>query len=310
MSIGEVFDDVEDIQFHGGAGGSIHRIDIPTTFEYLGDVLYRSSYDQQDVIAEGQVWDESVGAIFTVTQDTEHLLLGKNATKFVISGAGDGQLAADSIPSLDISGFDYIEFPIEVDVAVAASDLVLRLSATTNGADTDKIIAIPALLVGAQTWVRVPMTEAASGFTPKEATAIISVALEYNANSKANTIWMGKIEATRNDRDRWTSIDRRKWKIDRQARDLVFFADGGFSTGAQDAGYSLLKLVGGDNPVLLNADATTSEVPEDWIIYQTAALALLANGKTEDAARSAGYFSLAQAARDRFPDISNARFVT
>jgi len=312
MVIGEFFDDVEDITFHGGAGGSISRIDIPTTFEMLKDVLYRSSYDQQDVIAEGQVYDESVGAIFTVTQDTEHLLFGRNATKFVVSGAGDGQLAADSIPLLDISGKDFIEFPIEVDIAVAASDLVLRLSTTVNGADVDKIIAIPALTVGAQTWVRVAMTEAVSSFTPKEATAIISVALEYDANSKANTIWMGKIEATRNDRDEWTSVDPRKWKIDKKARDLVFFADGNFSSGAVDVGYSLIKLVGGDNPVTLDADGTVSELPEDWIINQTVALALLAYGDKDDAARAIIFAGMAATERANFPEnkSTSGRHVT
>ena len=308
----EFFDPVEDITFHGGQGGSITRIDIPSTTDMIESVKYRSSYDHKQVIAEGQVWDESVDSDFTVTQDTEHLLMGKNATKFVVgSGTSDGDLASDSIAELDISGFDYIEFPIEVDIAVAASDLVLRLSSSANGADTDKIIAIPALTVGAQTWVRVPMTEAVSSFTPKEATAIISVALEYNANSKANTIWLGEIEATRNDRDEWTSIDRRKWGIDKEARDLVFKSPGGGkSNGAEDAGYSLLKLVSANIPVLLNADGTASEIPEDYLINQVVALALLTYGDEKDALRAAGFAQMAAAARAEFPSLKYVRFVS
>ena len=311
MVIGEFFDDVEDITFHGGYGGSISRIDIPTTFEMLTDVLYRNSYDSLKIIDEGQVWDESVDSDITVTQDTEHKLFGKNATKFVVdSGISDGDLASMDIPSLDISGYDYIEIPIEVDIAVAASDLYLRLSASANGADSDKIIAIPALAVGAQTVIRVAMTEAVSSFTPKEATAIISIALEYNANSKANTIWLGKIEATREDRDEYISLDRRKWGIDKEARDLVFFQNGEFSSGAEDIGYSRIKLVGGDNPVTLDADGTTSEVPEDWVVNKTAALALLIYGDKDDKAQAAIFDAWAEAARRDFPDLKYARHVT
>jgi hypothetical protein len=318
MVTGEFFNDVTDITFHGGQGGSVARIDIPTTFEQLTDVLYRSAYDHAQVLGAGAVWNESVDTDFKVTQDNEDRLFNRVATKFdVAATVSNGDLASHAVTSQDLSGYTHIEFPIKVRTGVAASDLVLRLSTTANGADTDKIIAIPALSAGVDTWVRVAMTEAVSSFDPSETTAIISVALEYNANAGANTVnagantvWVGEIEATREDGTVWTPVQRSKWTVDRQARDLVFIRHGSSSTGAEDAGYALFKLVGGDFPVMLDADGTVSEVPEDWIINQVAAMALVIYGDESDAKRAAVFAGWADQARAGFPDIREARKIT
>lgn len=305
-SVGLMFTPTEDITLHTGARS---RWDIPTTFEYLRDVSLREKYTARQLINGGDLWNESAGAIFTVTQDQEDRIFGQPSTKMVISGAGDGQLASILIASRDLSDQTHIEFPIKVDIAVAASDLVLRLSTTANGGDTDKIIAIPALTVGQDTWVRVAMTEAVSSFTPAEATDIVSIALEYNANSKANTIWIGTVEATQEDSYQWELFPNHLWRVDKQGRDLLFERD-----GVSWAGYKLMKLVGGDVPVQLNADATVTEVPEDFIIYRAAASLLESRGGgplTDPKARSARagrFFQLSEQAKSKFPIIINARW--
>ncbi len=297
----------EDITLHSGGR---RRFDIPTTFEMLNRVSKRETFTGRQLVRGGDLWNESAGAIFTVTQDSEVRLFGQPTTKMVISGAGDGQLASVQIASLDLSNQTHIEFGIKVDVAVAASDLILRLSATANGADTDKFIAVPALTVGTETWVRVAMTEAVSSFTPAEVTAIISVALEYNANSAANTIWINTVEATQEDSYHWDPMPRRLWRIDKQQRDLIF-EEG----GREWAGYALLKLEGGDVPAQLSSATDVTEVPEDYITYRAAAFLLEAGGggPTTDpqdrARRAARWFQLSEQARGKFPPLVNARLV-
>lgn len=301
---GFFFDPTEDITFHTG---STYRYDLAATLDMISDVLLRTAMTSQQVLEAGAVWDESVDADFTITQDDEDKLYGRVTTKFVIAGTiSDGDLASQAIASLDLSNQTHIEFPIKARIAVAASDLILRLSATANGADTDKLIAVPALVVGAETWVRVAMTEAVSSFDPSETTAIISVALEYNANSGGNTIWLGEIRGTREDSYTWESVPRHLWKVDKEARDLIF------EPPIRDSlGYHLMKLVGGDNPLILSADADVSEVPDSYIIYQAAGLMAQRHGvPTGVAERASGFLRLASDAKKSFRPLVNARLVS
>lgn len=303
---GHIFDPVEDISLHTGGAS---RFDIPTTFEVLYDVYLRTQ-DSSTLVIPVQTWDESVAGDFTVTEDTEDLLFGRSATQFAIdSSVSNGDLASDSITSLDLSAYTHIEFPIKVRDTVVASDLILRLSATASGAETDKLIAIPAITQDTDTWVRVAMTD---NFNPSAATDIISVALEMNANAGDNIVWVGEIRATRNDGDRWVQMPRHLWMVDKESRDLVFIR------GGEDvADYRLMKLKGGDNPVLLTADGTATEVPESYIIYRTVGLALRLPIRGENSeqtrariAQANDYLGMAEMSKGNFPMLKNARYVT
>lgn len=309
---GYVYNHVEDVTLHGGDS---LRFDIPTTIEAIFDVYTRDLTRSRQVIPAGVVWNESIDADFTVTEDTEDALFGRTTTRFVIGGSvSAGDLASHAIASVDLSGYDFIEFPIKVRLAVAANDLNLRLSATINGADTDKIIPIPAIAVGVDTWVRVGMTElltgataGTNGFDASEATAIISVALEYNANEKANTIWLGEIRATLNDEDDWVVVPRHLWRIEKEARDLLFEAS---------PGYQLIKMKAGAIPTLLTSDSTVTQVPEDFIVYRAAAHLLEAQGGGSSTdpenrvSRARRFFQLAEQARGKFSILANLRTVT
>jgi hypothetical protein len=303
---GTTFDHTEDITLHGGAKS---RFDIPTTFELLTSVQLRERMTSQLLTNAGNLWNESVGTGFTVTQETIDLLYGLTSTKLVVDGAiVNGNLVSISIDSTDLSNQTHIEFPIKVDIAVAASDLVLRISATGSGADTDKIIAIPALSAGSEFWVRVAMDEVTSGFTPSEATAIISVALEYNANSKANIIWIGGVDSTQNDSYKWEDVPRHLWSIDKANRDLIISLDGAI-------GYKLIKLIGGDNPLLLDSDTDVNELPDGYMIYRAAGLALLSRGggpgtdPDRNSQRANQYLGIAETERRKIGPIVNARYM-
>lgn len=295
---GAIFTPTEDITLHTGGKW---RFDIPTTFEYLKAVLLRTRMVGKKVVEGAQVWSESVDADFTITQDDEDRLFGQVSTKFVTAGTiSNGDFASIAIASNDLSEQTHIEFGIKVATAVASDDLRLRLSATANGASTTEEIIIPAILARTETWVRVAMT------APELSTAIVSVALEYNANAGANTIWLTGIDATQNDSYTWDPVERHLWEIDKEARDLIFKP-----AVRQSLGYWLIKLVGGDNPLILTADADVSEVPDTYIINQAAGyMAQRPEAPTGVAERASGYFRLAADAKKGFPMLVNARFVT
>ena len=90
--------------------------------------------------------------------------------------------------------------------------------------------------------------------------------------------------------------------MDKAARSLLFI-DGGVSW----AGYGLMKLVGGDNPLVLNADGDTNEVPDSYVIYRTAGLLLMTVTGME--ARAQMYLGMAEREVRGFPMLINARFV-
>ena len=306
---GYIYTPTTDISLH--TGGKT-RFDIPVTFESLSKVELRASAVQKILLIGGQAWSESIAASFAPTQDNEDRIFGKTASKFVFTPGSDGDLASMDVPLNDLSDMTHVEFGIKVDIAVAAGDLVLRLSEAPNGGDTDKIISIPALNVGEETWVRVPMTEAVSGFTPAEALAIISVALEYNANSKANTIWMTGIDVSQEDSYTWEEIERRLWSIDKQNRDLIF--DDAIRA---DLGYFLIKLTGGDNPLRLTSDTDVSEIPERYMVHYAVGTLLERYNAGEDEVQAgirsraaARQFSMSEAAKGTFPMLVNARDVT
>ena len=297
-----VYDPVEDVSLHGG---NRQRWDIPSGLSMIKSVMLRKNMDSKEIIGVGSAWDESVDSDFSVEVDDEDVLFGRNAIRFTIGGSvSEGEFASDSISSLDLSRYTHIEFPIKVRTAVAANDLVLRLSATANGADTDKIIGIHALSATTDTWVRVAMNEATSSFDASETTAIISVALEYNDNQRANTVWIGQIVATRNDSYDWMPVKRNLWGIDKESRDLVT---------TFDPGYYLIKLGGGDEPALFTSDSSTNEIDDQYVVAQTTAMALdsesrpLSDGRLASSQRAQFWYARADLARRRFPFLYGVR---
>ena len=110
-------------------------------------------------------------------------------------------------------------------------------------------------------------------------TALVSIGFEMDQDKGAHTVWFDDIRAVINDRAKWSPIPHDLWSIDKSARDLILTV-----SGVRRAGYNLLKLTGGDNPVLLNADATVAEVDEQYIIQRATALALeaKAGGSSDD----------------------------
>ena len=300
---GWVYDPIENISLHGD--GKQARFDIPSGISMISKVEYRDKVSATRIHAAGATFDEKTDSDFTQSLDTKDRKQGSQSLKMVIAaGASAGDFVTDSIASKNLSGYDTIEMWVKSTVATSAGNLKLLLDDTASCASPLETLSIPAL--SADTWTFVRMSLA----NPETDTAIISVGLEYDSDIGACTVWIDDISAVANDTAEWATLDRRNWKIDKEARDLILMRD-----GQSAVGYRLIKITGGDKPALLTADSSTTEIDEDYIIANTITLALLASSGgpsiDPDAKRqlSAFWSDQAQRARRAFPMLVNVRSV-
>ena len=300
---GNAYDPIENVELHGD--GKQIRFDIPSNISMISKVEYRSKVSSTRLHACATTFDEATDGDFTQSLDTKDRKQGTQSLKLVIAaGASAGDFVTDSITSKDISGYDYIEMWVKSTVAASAGNLKLLLDNTASCVSPLETLSIPAL--SADTWTFVRMALA----NPETDTAIISVGLEYDADLGACTVWIDDISAVSNDTAEWTTLPRRNWRIDKEARDLILGKDG------HDAvGYSLIKITGGDKPALLSSDSTSTELNDNFIISNATNLALIATsgGPTTDpdAKRQLSAYWAAQAERSRraLPLLVNVRQV-
>ena len=303
INTGKVYDPIENISLHGD--GKQTRYDIPSGISQISKIEYRNKISYTRLHDCGTTFDEKTDSDFTQSLDTKDKKQGTQALKMVIaSGASAGDFVTDSITSKNISGYDYIEMWVKSTVATSAGNLKLLLDDSASCASPLETLSIPALTADTWTFVRMQLS------TPELDTAIISVGLEYDSDLGACTVWIDDISAVKNDTAEWSTLDRRLWKIDKEARDLILLRDG------QDAiGYSLIKIVGGDKPALLSAETDTTEIPEAYIIAFATARALLANSggaSTDPDSRRqlAAYWDReTNKAEGSFPMLTNVRTV-
>ena len=301
---GHAYDPVEKLDLHGD--GYTARFDVPSGMSRISKVAYRAAVDSVDVHDCESTFDEKTDSDFTQSLDTEHRKSGNSALKFVIAaGASAGDFVTDSITSLDLSKFDYLEFWIKSTVATSASNLKILLDDSASCASPLETLSVPALTADTWKFCRVSLAN------PETDTAIISVGLEYDSDLGACTVWLDEIKAVRNDSAIWATLSRRAWRLDKEAADLVLTMDGRTSVGSR-----LIKLVGGDKPALLTADSTATEVDDQFVIARATALALSAasGGPSTDPDQRRGqaafWFGVSEQARKTFRPLVNARLVT
>jgi hypothetical protein len=304
-STGHFYDPVEKLDLH--TDGSTQRFDVPSGLSMVQDIYYRSKVDFKRLHACSEAFNESVDSDITVSLDTKQRKQGTQSNKFVIAaGASAGDKATDSITSVDISGYDYVEFWVRSTAATSAGNLKLHLDNGTVTADGNDLesLDIPALTANTWTFVRVALSN------PQSDTAIVSVGLEMDADLGACTVWLDDISVVKNDTAQWEKIPRNLWHIERESSDLVL---DNYAHGV--ARYNLLKIVGGDKPALMTADSDTSEVDEQYIIAKATALAFASQSggpQTDpDNKNNMAGFWMAQASRAQrsFPLLTNIRQV-
>ena len=257
---GKAYDPEEDVSLH--LNGFERRYVIPSVFAGISRLERRISYSSAsiDPCESGWTQQTNVTQAFDSTQRRE----GGSSLRLILAAAvaaGDN-VASKTITALDISKYDRIEFWIRSTVATASGDFTLRL---TSGANT-VAFNVPALVANTWTYGRVTVN-------PDDArllTAVVTVVLRQVVDIGAATLWVDDIKAAENSSAKWEEIRPHLWDIDLEAGELVFRP--GFGT----IPYNLLKIIGGDRPVLLNADATVSEVDPSYVIAKATELVLMA----------------------------------
>ena len=302
---GKYFDPEENVDLHTDRINA--RFEIPSEIAMIQDVYYRSKFTAKELLSCDSVFDETVDSDFTVSADTEDYKRGSASNKFVIAaGASAGDIATDSITSVNLAKYDYIEFWIKSTVATSAGNLKILLDDSASCASPIETLNVPALTANTWKYCRVALSN------PHTDTAIISVGLEYDSDLGACTVHLDDIKAVKNDTSTWTKLPRYQWRIDKEGeqgastQDLVL-TDG----GRAEVGYSLIKLVGGDEPAELSADSDTTEVPERFIVAYATALSAQAGSLRPDADidsmrnLAAFWFAKSEQAKNDLPFLTN-----
>ena len=306
---GKYFDPEENVDLHTDRINA--RFEIPSEIAMIQDVYYRSKFTAKELLSCDSVFDETVDSDFTVSADREDYKRGSASNKFVIAaGASAGDIATDSITSVNLAKYDFIEFWIKSTVATSAGNLKILLDDSASCASPIETLNVPALTANTWKYCRVALSN------PHTDTAIISVGLEYDSDLGACTVHLDDIKAVKNDTSTWTKLPRYQWRIDKEGeqgastQDLVL-TDG----GRAEVGYSLIKLVGGDEPAELSADSDTTEVPERFIVAYATALSAQAGSLRPDADidsmrnLAAFWFAKSEQAKNDLPFLTNVRLV-
>ena len=116
----------QDVSLHGD--GYTARFDIPSTFQMINKVEYRSKVTAKVLHRCDTTFDEATDSDFTQESDTQNKKQGASSLKLTIaSGASAGDLVSDSIASLNLAKYDTIEMWVKSTVATSAGNLTLLL---------------------------------------------------------------------------------------------------------------------------------------------------------------------------------------
>lgn len=303
---GLTYDPVVDTSLH--SDGRQARFDIPTGFSMLTKVQYRSQMLSEVIHRCDNTFDETAtDTDFTQYRDDEDYKQGGQSLRLTIGGSiSDDDFLTDSITAVDISRYTHLEGWIKSSTTLAAGDFVIRLdNGVVQGDGSDlQVLSVP-IVSTADTWThfQVALT------TPITAnTEIVSVGIEFNAHSGAKTVWFDDLRVTANNTDIWKDIPNHLWSIDKPNRQLLLTSD-----GVGVAGYHLLRLVGGDEPLLLTSDSDATEIDDEYVIAQATALAFSAasGGPSTDPdnlrSQAGFWFSVANRRKKGFPMLTDVR---
>ena len=297
---GHAYDPVESLSLHSDRYNS--RFDLPSDFAMINKIQMRDKMQWTSVHTCNAAFDETVDSDITVSLDTKNKKQG-SSNKFVIAdGASAGDIATDSITSLNISRYDYLEFWIKSTVATSAGNLKILLDDTASCASPIETLSVPALSADTWAYTRIALAN------PETDTAIVSVGLEYDSDLGACTVWLDDIKAVANDTITWKDVPSQLWRVDKVAQDIVFTTD-----GVAFMGYNLLKIKGGDKPALLTSDSATSEIDDGYVINKATALSLssMSGGPATDPdarrQQAAFYYGMSEQNKRAFPFLVNVR---
>lgn len=297
---GSWYDPEEDLSL--ALSGKTSRLVIPASLAIIQKVFVRESYTSISIHTCDTAFDELVQTGITVTLSNDAVSGQSNRYEIAAAAAANAR-ATDNFSSLDLREYDYIEFWIKSDIATAAGDIHILLDDTAQAASALETLSVPALVADQWTFVRIALAN------PETDTALISVAIRFTTDRGATTsyVWLDDLRAVKNDSAVWTRLNWRAWSVDKEAGELVI-------NDYKSIGARLLKIIGGDEPVLLTTDTTASEVSERYLIPAVCEKALLSHaGKTmniEYQQQSALWGLKAARARLNFPPLEHKRYTS
>ncbi len=276
----------EDISNHGHIRDS--RYDIPSAMVAVTQVDYRHHFSGEQIQDANIAWTEQTDTNVTVVKDTEDFKAG-GASLRLLTDTNSGTVASGdiltshAISSLDLRGYDAVEFWMKSSTATSAGNITLCLSSAANLGTIVETLAVPALSARTWTYCRVSLA------TPEKDDAIISVGLKY-ATTGARYIWINDIKAVATESAVYNRLWSGTYRVDREAR-KVFLSE----SARKEVGYSLVRLIGYNLPSLLTSDSATCEIDPDLVVARATSKMLfsLARGRTtdpDDNDRRAAYF--------------------
>jgi len=281
------------------ADGVQTRFDIPLGFSMINRLEYRSSVKEKVIDSANSQWTAGTNVS---TETVDQLKKRGKSNKLTIGSVSIGAVIAhNTITSIDISDYTHVEWWARASFDTTAADYKLLLDDTAGSVSAIELLNFPAMTADTWTFCREPLVKA------DEDTAIISVGIEDDVgDNDSQALWIDDIRAVHNDEAIWTPVSNRLWHIDKNNRYLILS-----SAGRATIGYSMLKIVGGDEPTLLTADATVNEVSDDYVIAKATALALSAYGPENERTERqiAMWEARASQAYRRLPMLTNVRVV-
>lgn len=287
---GRVFDPEEDLSLH--LYSDRLRYDIPSKFAMINRLEERVSERNVLVAPTSSVWG-TIDTDVTASIDSEVQVRGGSLKLVIAAGASAGDdLATDTVATVDISRYTHLEFWIRSTITLSAGDLSIILS---DSGGVEETLSVPAV-ASADTWVfhRIAFD------SPESNTAITTIAIDYTADGGAYTLWVEDFQATDNDSGDWQRINKNRYALEIQTRDIVF---------KSRPRYRLLKIIGGDKPVLFTAETTPSEVDDYYVVaFTTAALlSVLSDGSTNASRKLGEWQANRERAKGGFPPLINVR---
>jgi hypothetical protein len=260
---------------------SERRYAIPSVFNGISKLERRISYGSTSIDPCENGWTQQTGVTQSFNQMDRRN--GSASLQLVAVSVSVANIAVKTISSLDISKYDYIEFWWKSSIAITtAGHITFALTSST----ATVTLNMPAAEADTWTYMRIALTSDQA----RQLSDVVTLTFAQGTNLADATFWIDDIKAVENSTAKWERIHTSMWSIDKEAREIVFQPDYG------TVPYQLMKITGGGIPVLLDADATVSEVDPMFMIAKSTELLLLSTSGgpniDPEARRSlAGYWS-------------------
>ena len=241
-------------------GGNQLRFALPSSYSYLSKILQRTSVTSLVLHSCEVAFDEAVPSGITVATDSVDKRNGNSSLRFTITtAAAAGALISDSLTSTDFSRMTHLELWLKSNIATLAVDIDVLVDDTASCASPLETLSLPALVPDTWTFVRLALS------APETLTAIISVALQFAVDNGAQVLQVDDMRFVDENTAKWEPYHWDAWQVDKANRGFYFRLE------ANQVGYGLLRLIGGQEPQVLTADACTLPIDDEYIIARATA---------------------------------------